>query len=72
MKAIRAFGFLVELVMFAASLSTGGGNVAEGIRAIAVLVAAVVGGLVIFCAVVLTVAVCGQRQPPYDFGASDG
>jgi hypothetical protein len=32
----------------------------------------VVGALVIFCAVVLTVAVCGQRQPPYDFGASDG
>jgi hypothetical protein len=72
MKAARRLGFLVELVMLAASLTTGGGNVADGIRAIAVVVAAVVGALVIFCAVVLTVAVCGQRQPPYDFGASDG
>jgi hypothetical protein len=71
MRTARALGFLLELVMLAAGLATGG-PVADGIRAIAVVVAAVVGALVIFCAVVLTVAVCGQRQPPYDFGASDG
>ena len=71
MKAVKAFGLLVELVMLAGSLSTGG-NVADGIRVIAIIVAGVVGALVIFAAVVLTVAVCGQRQPPYDFGASDG
>ena len=40
----------------------GDGN---GIRTIAVLVAAVVGGLVIFVAAVLTMAVVQQRQPPY-------
>jgi hypothetical protein len=64
MKTARAFGFLVELVMLAASLSTGG-NVGEAIQGIAVVVAAVVGALVVFCAVMLAVAVCGQRQPPY-------
>jgi len=66
MKGWRLFGLLLDLAMLAASLVTGG-PVADGIRAVAVVVAAVVGGLVVFCAVVLTVGVVAQRQPPYRF-----
>jgi hypothetical protein len=64
MKAARRFGFLLELVMLAAGLATGG-PVADGIRAIGVIVAGVVGALVIFCAVVVTVGLVAQREPPY-------
>ena len=64
MKTARALSLLLDLVLLAASLVTGG-NVGNGIRTIAVLVAAVVGGLVIFVAAVLTMAVVQQRQPPY-------
>jgi hypothetical protein len=42
-----------------------GGPIGDGIRAVAVIVAATVGGLLIFCAVVLALGVIAQRQPPY-------
>lgn len=42
-----------------------GGPVADGIRVIGLIVAGVVGALVIFCAVVLTLGVVEQRRPPY-------
>jgi hypothetical protein len=64
MNTVRAFGFLVKLVMLAASLVTAG-PIDETIRALAVFVAVVVSGVVLFCAVVLAVALRGQRRPPY-------
>jgi hypothetical protein len=64
-KRASRFGLLLELALFAASFTTGR-PVAEGIRMIGVFVAAVLGALVIFCAVVLTVGVVAQRQPPYE------
>jgi hypothetical protein len=64
MKPTKRISLLLELLMLAASLTTGG-RVGDGIQAIAVLVAAVVGGLAILTAVVLTIGVVAQRQPPY-------
>jgi hypothetical protein len=63
-KGWKLAGFLLDLALLAASLATGG-PVGDGIRAVAVIVAAVVGGLVVFCAVVLTLGVVAQREPPY-------
>jgi hypothetical protein len=66
-KGMRRAGLLVDLALLAASLVTTG-PVGAGVRAVAVLVAAMVGGLVVFCAVVLTVGVVTSvRQPPYRF-----
>ena len=64
MNAAKRFSLLVDLVLLAASIATGG-PVAEQVRVIGVLVVAVVGGLAVFCAVVLTIGVCAQRKPPY-------
>jgi hypothetical protein len=64
MHTARRLSLLLDLALLAASLVTGG-PVADGIRTIAVLMAAIVGGLVVFCAVVLTIAVVQQRTPPY-------
>jgi hypothetical protein len=64
MRAARRFGFLLELVMLAAGLATGG-PVADGIRVIAVVVGVVVGALVVFVAAVFAVGILAQRQPPY-------
>ena len=66
MKGWKLAGFLLDLAMLAASLATGG-PIGEGIRTVAVIVAAVVGGAVVFMAVCLAVAVIQQRQPPYPF-----
>ena len=64
MRGLRGLGLLLDLVLLAASLATGG-PIGDGIRAVAVIVAATVGGLLIFCAVVLALGVIAQRQPPY-------
>jgi hypothetical protein len=66
MKGWRLFGLLLDLAMLAASLATGG-PVAAGVRVVAVIVAATVGGLVIFAAVVLILGVLAQRERPYEF-----
>ena len=66
MKGWRLAGFLLDLVMLAASLATDG-PVAAGVRVVAVIVAATVGGLVIFAAVVLILGVLAQRERPYEF-----
>ena len=66
LKGWRLAGFLLDLVMLAASLATGG-PVAAGVRVVAVIVAATVGGLVIFAAVVLILGVLAQRDRPYEF-----
>jgi hypothetical protein len=62
---VRRLSVLLEVAIFAASLAIGG-PVAESIRMIGVFVAAVLGALAVFCAVVLTVAVVQQRRPPYE------
>jgi hypothetical protein len=64
MTNAKRFSLLVDLLLLAASITTGG-PVGEQVRTICVLVAAVVGGLAVFCAVVLTIGVLEQRKPPY-------
>ena len=50
--------------MLAASLSTAG-PIADGVRAIGLIVVGLVGALVVFAAAVPVVGVLGQRQPPF-------
>jgi hypothetical protein len=64
MNTAKRLGLLLDLLLLAASLTTGG-PVAEQVRILAILVAAVLGGLVIVCAVILAIAVLDQRKPPY-------
>jgi hypothetical protein len=56
---------LFELVMLAASVATGGP--APSIRAVAVVLAAMLVVLIVFCGVVLALGMAAQRQPPYEF-----
>jgi hypothetical protein len=57
-------GLLLDLAILAASITTGG-PVSDGIRAIGIIVAAVVGALGIFAATVLTIAVLDQGKAPF-------
>ena len=71
MKTAKNLSLLLDLVLLAASLSTGS-SVGEGIQRIVVLVAMMVAVFIVVCAVVLTIGVWGQRQPPYPMGGTDG
>jgi hypothetical protein len=71
MKTAKRLGLLLDLVLLAASITTGGPIVPQ-VQAIAVIVAAAIGGLAIFCAVVLTVAVVQQKQPPFPMQGPGG
>ena len=61
---VRRWSLLLELAMLAASLGTGG-PVADGVRAIGLIVVAMVGALVVFVATVFAAGVLAQWQPPY-------
>jgi hypothetical protein len=65
MKTARALGLLFEIVLLAIGLTTGG-PIDEQLRSIALLVAFIVGGLVIFAVVVLMLGIVAQRTPPFD------
>jgi hypothetical protein len=65
MKTVRALGLLLELLLLAVGLTTGG-PVSDDVRTVALLIALIVGGLVVFCAVVLLVGLLAQRTPPFD------
>jgi hypothetical protein len=64
MRGLRALGLVIDLLLLVAGVVTGG-PVAEGVRAVLVVVVAILGGLVVFVAGVFAVALVGQRQPPY-------
>jgi hypothetical protein len=51
-RSLKAFGLLLDLVLLAASIATGG-PVSIQVERLAIFVVAVVGGLVVFCGVVL-------------------
>lgn len=68
---VKTFGLLLDLLLLAASLTTGGG-IGTGIRTIAVLCVAVAAGLVVFSAVVLAIGLWSQSAPPYPMGGTDG
>jgi hypothetical protein len=64
MKRVSRYALLLELAMLAASLGTAG-PIADGVRAIGLIVVAIIGALVVFVAAVFAVALLGQREPPY-------
>jgi hypothetical protein len=63
-RRLRHGSLLLELAMLAASLGTAG-PVADGVRAVGLIVAAMVGALVMFVAAAFAVGMLSQRQPPY-------
>jgi hypothetical protein len=63
-RRLRPWSLLLELAMLAASLGTAG-PIADGVRAIGLIVVAIVGALVVFVAAVFAVAILDQRKPPY-------
>jgi hypothetical protein len=63
-RRLRCWSLLLELAMLAASLGTGG-PVADGVRAVGLVVVAVVGALAVFVVAVFAAGLLGQRQPPY-------
>jgi hypothetical protein len=63
-RRLRQWSLLLELAMLAASLGAGG-PVADGVRAIGLIVVAMLGSLVVFVAAMFAVGVLAQRQPPF-------
>jgi hypothetical protein len=63
-RRLRQWSLLLELAMLAASLGAGG-PVADGVRAVGLVVVAMMGALVVFVAAVFAAGVLAQRQPPY-------
>jgi hypothetical protein len=63
-RRLRRWSLLLELALLAASLGSGG-PVADGVRAIGLIVVAAVGALVVFVAAVFAAGLLAQRQPPY-------
>jgi hypothetical protein len=63
-RRVRRWSLLGELAMLAASLGAGG-PVADGVRALGLIVVTMLGALVVFVAAVFAVVVLAQRQPPY-------
>ena len=63
-RRLRHWSLLLDLAMLAASLGAAG-PVADGVRAIGLIVVAMVGALAVVMAAVLAVGMLSQRQPPY-------
>jgi hypothetical protein len=63
-RRLRHGSLLLDLAMLAASLGAGG-PVADGVRAIGLIVVAMVGALVVFVAAVFAAGLLDQRRPPY-------
>jgi hypothetical protein len=63
-RRLRHWSLLLDLAMLAASLGAAG-PVADGVRAVGLIVVAMVGALAVFMAGVLAVGMLSQRQPPY-------
>lgn len=65
---LRSLSVFLDLLFLVVSVADG----SDGLFVVAVAVLAVVGVLVVFGAVVLAVALCDQRKPPYPMhGAPD-
>ena len=64
MNTAKRLSIMLDLLLLATSLA-GGGQVGEQVRDLAIAVAAVLGSLVIVCALILTIGVLDQRKPPY-------
>jgi hypothetical protein len=71
MHTAKRISLLLDLVLLAASLANGG-PVAAQVQTIAIVVAAVVGALAVFVAVVLTLAAVQSRQAPYPMQGPGG
>lgn len=63
-KAVRLLGLVLDLLLLGASLGTGG-PVGDGIRVLAVVVAAMLGAVFVFVVACFAVGLLAQRQPPY-------
>ena len=65
MKALRVAFEVATTVASILALVAAGGPLAEGVRAVVLVVVGMLGAVVVFVAVVFAVGILGQRQPPY-------
>jgi hypothetical protein len=63
MKAAKALGLLLDLLLLAASL--GSGQVSVTAQALVIVVLAAVAVVTLFCAVVLCIGLYAQKAEPY-------
>jgi hypothetical protein len=60
MRVRRLFGILFDIALLVASID------GQEIRVLGIVVAACLGTLAVFCAVVLSIGLLDQRKPPYE------
>ena len=65
MKALRVAFEVATTVASILALVAAGGPLAEGVRAVVLVVVGMLGAVVVFVAVVFAVGILGQRQPPH-------
>ena len=65
MKAMRITFEVATTVASVLALVAAGGPLAEGVRAVVLVVVGMLGAVAVFVAVALAVGILGQRQPPY-------
>lgn len=65
MKALRVAFEVGTTVASILALVAAGGPLAEGVRAVVLVVVGMLGAVVVFVAVAFAVGILGQRQPPY-------
>lgn len=68
MNRLKAVGLLLDLLLLAANLSTGG-NLRDAIRVIALVIAGVAVALAFFLLILLAILLADQRKPPYEMGS---
>jgi hypothetical protein len=64
-KALRVAFEVATTVASILALVAAGGPLAEGVRAVVLVVVGMLGAMVVFVAVAFAVGILGQRQPPY-------
>ena len=65
MKALRVAFEVATTLASILALVTAGGPLAEGVRAVVLVVVGMLGAVVLFVAAVFAVGILHQRQPPY-------
>jgi hypothetical protein len=68
MRATKVVGLVIDLLLLAISLPTGG-KLGDALRVLALVIAGVAVALALFLLILLTVVLVDQRRPPYEMGS---
>jgi hypothetical protein len=64
----KAVGLLLDLLLLAVSLPTGG-KLGDALRVVALVIAGVAVALAFFLLILLAILLIDQRRPPYEMGS---